>query len=1559
MGAVVQINAVSTRVKDVPFGVAVSLLNASLGGVTSQKWEVVAYSQDIYGNEPDPANYSGWTLTGKIFSRTQSGTYPAVTFTPDISGNYIIRLTDTTNVDPLLWTIQTAVVRVKDQLSGGYIPAPGENDEVDTDRGWSLERNQDLRIQARFAAYGGHMRVVNLTGSTIARGKICKVIGFTDMHTVGGSAVPGGSTVRRERIAKVQVANSSDSDATNAVYVLVTEPAGLLNNGTSYALRNGMFEGVNPSTGGVSVNFSGFTVAALVYLNTTGDIVSAPAGSNTVAIGRCIENGSDGDMLFDGSFSRSFTSKFIVQGTVDSQLPNAQFLGALGTGLVKNTTTTGVLSIAASGTDYEVPLTFSTPGNTRTGNNVTADYITGKAGNQQWYGGFASGDGLTIDANFNATKGPLRLNAARMGFNRVAGSSNMYDFDLTQTFNQDDTTTLDAFFIRGSTVTFNEDININSATRVAYVSIGQPTFLNAFDNDIGPTPDGISTLWIEGEPICDGWDDEENKWAVYVKSGDVRAASGNVWVGGFSGVQLDRNGNQAIQKLIGGSLSVVNLVPSQPLNFGVSGNTLAVRITTPSGNVGLSVAPGAANRLRVNSSQTVASGASATLDSVYFDPSTITITGVTTIATALGFNQHTFAAPVLNGAVTIGVAATVAISGAPSGTATITQPLSLWVQAGNVRIASLNGLLKGTTGIVGVATAGTDYSLPIAAADTTVIFPTATTVRVNLLPSKFVVQGTTDTMLPNAQFLGALGTGLVKNTTTTGVLSIAAAGTDFESPLTFNSGLTRATNTVTNDLFTGKGAGQSVVGATSNGGFLTLSSSSGTKGLINFGASNYDELGNVLNVIGSSTSQNTPVVTVQSTSASGVAPIHFKINGVLRGGLRGDSSGSMTWFAQGANHYFLTGGEFGVGSIKAKIFANGNFLVSDPGVSFDATDSGAQFGTSGTSSGSQVTRFATNPASIVAASGAALDAHSWDNVLISLTGSTTITNAAGFNFAIFNAPSLLGASPVTVTHAGTLVVSGPPNPGPNITITNGYAFWVRSGTTKLAGTVIAGSLNGMLKGVSGTLTVATGGTDFALPSVNIIAGTGLTGGGTIATDVTLNVIANADNSIVVNANDIQVGVINDTQHGNRGNGALHTVATTSVNGFFAATDKSTLANSKFFVGNSTNAPASAQNLGALASGMLKHTVSTGTSTIAVAVSGTDFELPLTFSTGLTRATQTITVDLSTGKGTGQSVYGGLTSGDLTLHSNTSSNGKIFFSSSNNGFNESTGNFWLGLSSPISSALVHINRDSNAINELFNTNPNTGGAAGSAFILGLDITSDTTKYLQMKMFGTSFTTSGLISAQAGIIEHKPSNGAPFLLSQAGTGDVVWTTTSSVTERMRLFNNGHFQIGSVATDQAAQFSLTGTSTTAQVMRLKTTPATLTASTSLVLNAYSWDPVTVTLSGGTNVDTSSGLNLISINSPNYTNSSAMTVKNAATLAITGAPGGGGSLSITNRYAFWVQNNLSRFDGNFASPWFVIFEVPDQTSPAELGTPFKTLPVKVVGDSTVYHILLYTDAG
>lgn len=67
-------------------------------------------------------------------------------------------------------------------------------------------------------------------------------------------------------------------------------------------------------------------------------------------------------------------------------------------------------------------------------------------------------------------------------------------------------------------------------------------------------------------------------------------------------------------------------------------------------------------------------------------------------------------------------------------------------------------------------------------------------------------------------------------------------------------------------------------------------------------------------------------------------------------------------------------------------------------------------------------------------------------------------------------------------------------------------------------------------------------------SRQVIAGAGLTGGGDLSANRTFNVIA-ADGSIVVNADDIQVGVISDVQHGELGGGGLHADADDEAAGF--------------------------------------------------------------------------------------------------------------------------------------------------------------------------------------------------------------------------------------------------------------------------------------------------------------------------------------------------------------------------------------------------------------------------
>ena len=68
------------------------------------------------------------------------------------------------------------------------------------------------------------------------------------------------------------------------------------------------------------------------------------------------------------------------------------------------------------------------------------------------------------------------------------------------------------------------------------------------------------------------------------------------------------------------------------------------------------------------------------------------------------------------------------------------------------------------------------------------------------------------------------------------------------------------------------------------------------------------------------------------------------------------------------------------------------------------------------------------------------------------------------------------------------------------------------------------------------------------------------GDGLVLSGGNYNVVANADGSIVANADDIQVGILaSDAQHGNRGGGGIHAaVIAGGANGFMTGTDKTKL-----------------------------------------------------------------------------------------------------------------------------------------------------------------------------------------------------------------------------------------------------------------------------------------------------------------------------------------------------------------------------------------------------------------
>jgi hypothetical protein len=191
-------------------------------------------------------------------------------------------------------------------------------------------------------------------------------------------------------------------------------------------------------------------------------------------------------------------------------------------------------------------------------------------------------------------------------------------------------------------------------------------------------------------------------------------------------------------------------------------------------------------------------------------------------------------------------------------------------------------------------------------------------------------------------------TGLTSVSSTTFVGALTGTASGNELPLTFSTGLTRATNTITSNLSTGISGGQSVIGGTASGNNLTLSSTSNaTKGKINFGTSNYDEALNQLNITNSS--QDTWVTATGNINSSFQANIQNTNSGASASGdfvITANNGTSTT-------HYLDLGMNSSGGGLSPFTTANETYLYSiDDTLNFGALGASSQikfFTTGGTS----------------------------------------------------------------------------------------------------------------------------------------------------------------------------------------------------------------------------------------------------------------------------------------------------------------------------------------------------------------------------------------------------------------------------------------------------------------------------------------------------------------------------------------------------------------------------------------------------------------------------------
>ena len=139
------------------------------------------------------------------------------------------------------------------------------------------------------------------------------------------------------------------------------------------------------------------------------------------------------------------------------------------------------------------------------------------------------------------------------------------------------------------------------------------------------------------------------------------------------------------------------------------------------------------------------------------------------------------------------------------------------------------------------------------------------------------------------------------------------------------------------------------------------------------------------------------------------------------------------------------GGAFGVGAIMSPV---GDYAITNANAwSFNTNvfTSGAA-----THTGQILSQAART---VVSASGAVLDDIDVVAETTTLSGSTNVTTATGFNKVSLYQPTYAASSAITISNAATLFIQGPPAAGTDITITNPWSLWIPAGKALFGGQV--------------------------------------------------------------------------------------------------------------------------------------------------------------------------------------------------------------------------------------------------------------------------------------------------------------------------------------------------------------------------------------------------------------------------------------------------------------------------------------------------------------------------
>lgn len=409
---------------------------------------------------------------------------------------------------------------------------------------------------------------------------------------------------------------------------------------------------------------------------------------------------------------------------------------------------------------------------------------------------------------------------------------------------------------------------------------------------------------------------------------------------------------------------------------------------------------------------------------------------------------------------------------------------------------SITGILKGNGTAISAASSGTDYApatsgtsllygngsggFSNATVGTSLSFTGGALSRAALTGDITASADSNATTVGkiNGTSLAGLATGLLKNTTTTGVPSIAIAGTDYAAATSgafilagngaggfTNTDMTYSTPTLSvPDAFVVFSAGSIGLTAGGTNKNVTITPSGTGNSLITFGLAAQAYTYQGLQIVGAVNQRTGFMLDAQGTN-----------NPTFLGRRARDTAGSPSAVQLGDT----------IGQYAARGYGATGYPAANPGFSLTAlenfTDSaaGAQFVMNGTIKGTTtaITLFNSTTASGLvfgaASTSVGRNAPAWGvtgvqeahvaGTYTDSTSSGTVATAVANSFGI---PAFAASSATTFTNAANLYLAGDVANGTNVTLTNSYGLW-NAGKTRLDGTAAAGALP------SGATTVGT------------------------------------------------------------------------------------------------------------------------------------------------------------------------------------------------------------------------------------------------------------------------------------------------------------------------------------------------------------------------------------------------------------------------------------------------------------------------------------------------------